>query len=94
MVEHICLHEGDFGTFKNQLSSIEKKQDKTLDTIDKLFNRIEGKNGITSEIAILKTQYKLAPSTRALVFYASIGGGCTSIVLGIIVLVAKAWGWE
>ena len=92
--DHICLHEEDFGSFKNQLSSIEKKQDQTLSTIERLFNRIEGKDGLSSEITILKTQYKLAPSAKTLVFYSSIGGACSAAVITIVALAVKAWGWN
>jgi hypothetical protein len=89
---HICLHEEDFGTFKSQLASIDKKQDKTIAAIEGLFARIEGKDGITSEIAILKTQYKLAPSAKILLIYSSVGGGFTAFVIFLITLAVKAWG--
>lgn len=92
--EHLCLHEEDFGSFKTQLLNIEKKQDKVLATIEGLFSRIEGKDGLTSEIAILKTQYRLAPSTKQLIFYSSIGGCMSAGVITVIAIAVKAWGWN
>ena len=81
MVDHTHT---EFGIIGEKLSNIESKQDRTLSTIDKIFDRIEGKNGITSEIAVLKAQNRFMPSVKTLVFYSSVGGGLT--VAGFLLL--------
>ncbi len=46
MVDHI---QREFGQIEENLKSIGGKQDRMIDTIDKIFQRLEGKNGITRE---------------------------------------------
>ncbi len=68
----------EFGVIEEQLKNIDKNQDGHTSTLNKIFERIEGRNGITSEIAVLKNQFLSIPSIKTLIVYASIGGGLTS----------------
>lgn len=81
MAEHT---HPEFTLIDKTLTGIDKKQDKMVETVDKIFARIEGKNGITSEIAVLKTRWQLMPSVKTLVFYSSVGGGLT--VAGFLII--------
>jgi len=81
MEDHV---HAEFGIIDTKLTNIEKKQDVQTRTLDKIFARIEGRNGITSEIAVLKNQFLSIPSLRVLILYASIGGGISSATLFII----------
>ncbi len=74
----------EFGAIEVQLRNIDKKQDTIVGTVEKIFSRLEGKNGITSEIAVLKEQRKSTPSHKTLVFYSSVGGGLT--VVGFVII--------
>lgn len=74
----------EFGKIEVQLENIDKKQDQIVKTVGKIFDRMEGKNGITSEIAVLKTRFRLMPSVKSLIFYSSVGGGLT--IAGFLLL--------
>ena len=81
MADHV---HAEFGAIEVQLINIDKKQDQIVKTVGKIFDRIEGKNGITSEIVALKTKYDLIPSFKTLVFYSGVFAGLT--VAGFLVI--------
>ncbi len=68
----------EFGVIGEQLKSIDKKQDGQTVMLTKMFGWMEGKNGIITEVAVLKSQFLSIPKIRTLIIYASIGGGLTS----------------
>jgi hypothetical protein len=86
---HKCLHEADIAKIVEKVGNIEIKQDRLINTMDKIFNRLEGKNGLTSEVAILKTKLNLIPSFRTLIFYSSVGGALAVIGFMFVRFIAE-----
>ena len=92
MTDHECNHEADLAKLSYVCSQVIPDMQSTLNKIlEKLVGN--GKNGLVTDIELLKQKHDNMPSTRALVFYASIGGGGTVLAGFLGTAVLKSLGW-
>ena len=87
-MDHECKHEGDFGTILAEIQHLKKSQKDLKEVAYKIFDRLEGKNGLCSKVAVLESKFNGMPSPKSVIIQASIWGGMTGAlaVLGYIFL--------
>ena len=66
------------------ISNIKNDQAVTKETTGKIFNAIDGKNGLVSRVAVQEERLRLMPSVKAIMIQASIWGGFTGGAIVII----------
>jgi len=94
MDTHDCKQENLLGGMASDISNIkegqdglkvtvEKGQSELKVTVNKIFDRLEGKNGLISKVAVHESRWANMPSPKSIIIQASIWGGFTGAAITI-----------
>ena len=71
------MNEKTIGEMSANIANIRENQAETTKNIARIFDSLEGKNGIMSRLSVVETTQKTIPSVKAIMIQASIWGGFT-----------------
>jgi len=87
MTGHECKQENLLGEMAANIENIKDNQAETKATTSKIFDAIDGKNGLVAKVEVHDDRFKTMPTPRSILIQASVWGGFTgaAIVLGKLV---------